>query len=708
VRYEQWHGDLRVFNASAAILVDDAGVIRSLSASTASIPVQDLRPAFSAGAALRAAYQHAPVAGHTTDARVAELGLYTLPGMVYLVYRVELPAVPALLAAPTLYVDAHDGHLIRKDSRIRFAQQGKVFMLNPVDNATPQMVDLQLSGSAMTLENTQVKAVNCIDQHGTTHIDLGGFALDVHTCSEIPKAQADGSFNFLFDPVLDGSSAGNEDTFAEVQMFYHVNRVYDFFRGFGFSGLVPSLPGAPSQILATVNFRVPIDTSNPPSNLTAILAQLTNVNGSLYPFDNAFYLSAASAQMLLPRDRDSMLFGQGTHADFSYDADVVYHEFTHAVVGSTSQLTSLTMDDFGLDSAPGAMNEGFADYFSSALAGDPGVGEYAGQGLPGVLPSGAIRDLGNTLVCPDLLWGEVHQDSQAFSGGLWQARSAVAAGSRATFDLAVYTAMAALDSAANFEAAATAVVEQVRTRLGNDTANATQTIFQNRGLLGCNNRIISYTTPRSHVFAEGTGTAQMTPYAPGYMQFEIQVPAGKNQITVSWEPAGSLATAEASLALGGGGADLRVIFARDTPIEFVYEGQTIGNTGDFTEVAATDTGRMGTSGHIFEARLSDNVTAGTYYAMLVNAGQGQGVVSNFQVQLSQASVAPDAGTPAPDGGTSAADGGTVAGAPDGGTPGTGGAKGGGCSAAGADSAGMAALLGILGVVALLRRRRRRS
>ena len=46
-----------------------------------------------------------------------------------------------------------------------------------------------------------------------------------------------------------------------------------------------------------------------------------------------------------------MWFGQGPRHDYAYDGDVVYHEFTHAVVDATIQLPSAI-------NAPGAMNEG--------------------------------------------------------------------------------------------------------------------------------------------------------------------------------------------------------------------------------------------------------------------------------------------------------------------------------------------------------------
>ena len=97
------------------------------------------------------------------------------------------------------------------------------------------------------------------------------------------------------------------------------------------------------------------------------------------------------------------------------------------------------------------MNEGLADYFSSAIGGDPLVGEYGGRNIPGnTAAEGAVRDLTNKDLCADDRWGEVHQDSQPFSASLWAARVAVAGDPKAagfdaakakTFDAAVLAAI---------------------------------------------------------------------------------------------------------------------------------------------------------------------------------------------------------------------------------------------------------------------------
>lgn len=705
IRYRQWHRGLPVFNGTAAVMVDDTGVVRSISASTWSVPPQDLTPTLDAAAALLAARAHAPVSGLARPA-APRLGLYGHPGGVRLVYRVDLPAVLALLSAPTIYLDAHDGRLVRRVSRIRFAKRAKAFLPNPVVTPTAQEVQLSwLGDGAITLENARILSLNCIDNHNLTRVAFNQFAVDVHLCDEIHKARADSRLDFLFDPVAEGTAPQAEDEFAEVQMFYHANRIYDFYTSLGFSGLVPSTGDGPLQ--ATVNFRIPIDTNHPPTDLISAFQQVQDPNGPLYPFDNAFFVDAASASQILNRERDSMVFGQGTLVDFAYDGDVIYHEFGHAVVASTARLGSGLIDEFGLDSAPGAMNEGYADYFAAALSGDPNIGDYAGRALPAGQAAGAIRTLTNADVCPNHLWGEVHQDSQAFSAGLWQARMGVAENDRATYDAAVFAALVSLSSEASFEDAATATAAAVQSRLGATAAGAVRTALESRGLFGCNDRIVDYAQagPRRLVFVEGRGSVDLTPYVPGYFQIRFEVPAGKNEIVVTYALGRGLPTPE-SLGdfFGGGSPDLRLLVARDQPIIFQYEGQSIANTGDFVEVRPRDTGTTTPQGaKIFEARYSEGVTPGVYYLMLVNAGQIQGVASRLDVAAAVAASPADAGTPSTDGGAAGADGGP--GPTDGGA--ASGTRGGcgGCDVGGApSSAGL--LLGILALlVAHVRRRR---
>src|SRR5262249_52656891 len=121
----------------------------------------------------------------------------------------------------------------------------------------------------------------------------------------------------------------------------------------------------------------------------------------------------------------TLWLGQGAQRDLGYDGDVIYHEFTHAVLETTLHPSFLPLlDRYGVSVAPGAINEGLADYFSSVLTGDPNVGEYAAlEASPG---DGAIRSLTAADRCPTSIAGESHQDSKFFSTALWDFRRSLA------------------------------------------------------------------------------------------------------------------------------------------------------------------------------------------------------------------------------------------------------------------------------------------
>ncbi|MCB9464561.1 MAG: immune inhibitor A [Candidatus Eisenbacteria bacterium] len=90
-------------------------------------------------------------------------------------------------------------------------------------------------------------------------------------------------------------------------------------------------------------------------------------------------------------------------------ADVVYHEYGHAV-------TEFTYAPF---SATGTMHEGFSDYFAATIRNDPKIG----NGFRG--PGTSIRDIEIDRVWPDDLVGESHADGLIIAGALWDLRKRV-------------------------------------------------------------------------------------------------------------------------------------------------------------------------------------------------------------------------------------------------------------------------------------------
>jgi len=122
-------------------------------------------------------------------------------------------------------------------------------------------------------------------------------------------------------------------------------------------------------------------------------------------------------------DGYNLVFGRGDGYDFdnfALYAEVIYHEYTHGVTDKIYDGV-----EFPYAAEPGAMNEGWSDYFGSALtlSQSPKIGE---GGLVIFDPNG-LRTLHNTYRRETDWVNEVHADSEMFSGALWEARDVLGA-----------------------------------------------------------------------------------------------------------------------------------------------------------------------------------------------------------------------------------------------------------------------------------------
>ncbi len=111
--------------------------------------------------------------------------------------------------------------------------------------------------------------------------------------------------------------------------------------------------------------------------------------------------------------------GMPNHA---FSKDIVFHEYVHYLISQLHPLPNIE------NSQSAAMSEGLADYFAASLSDDPIFGEN-------FLPN--PRELRNNLLITD--WqNKTHEDSQIFSGSLWDLRKKI--GQQAA-DKLVYNAL---------------------------------------------------------------------------------------------------------------------------------------------------------------------------------------------------------------------------------------------------------------------------
>jgi len=295
-------------------------------------------------------------------------------------------AVDGVLLRPWLtfrtWVDAGSGEVLGGDITSRTAR-GHVYPTNP---SISEVEEVELAGliSEERLSGTYAHATSCdvwvIEDSlfGRNDCEMAG-----------THAAPDGNGDYLFAP----DPASTDDPFAEVQVYYHTDAMAAWMdQRYGFRLARP--------LDVIVNF----------------------------PMANAFYGDFDGD------GHPDLSFGHvpETGVDFGYDADVVYHEFGHAIVGELAgSLPFLRADAYGMEWVAGSVNEGAADIWSMVLTGDPLLGEYAGSGFD----REAVRDLERDRRCPDDLRGEVHADGEILASLGWNLIEDAQVGPESTADL---------------------------------------------------------------------------------------------------------------------------------------------------------------------------------------------------------------------------------------------------------------------------------
>ena len=640
-------------------------------------------------------------AGMTMDAARATLVLWPTADGAKLAWGVDAPAISGFSYQPVVIVDAQSGEVILKYNAITSVNAAKVYASNPLKSPALIDVTLPVGAAETTLQNPLIVSKNCIDTHKAVKVK----GLDIHSCELLQIATADASGDYLLTP---GADKEPEDAFSEVSMFYHANRAYSFFKSFD-----PKLDvnaGAPFPTVS--NLRIPQGLS------TFDLAKLSNVNLPLDPFQNAFFApSNPLFSAAFGISGGAMWFGQGPSKDYSYDGDVVYHEFTHAVVNVTLQLVGTPhMDELGTSYSPGGMNEGLADYFSSALTGDPDVGEYATQDFaPG---SPYIRSLVSTDTCPSAIGGEVHQDATMFSASLWDVRTTLdSAAAQGDLDKAVFTAMNKSSTGdLGYDDFAKLILTAVTAApgLGMSVADKLTAAFTARGLLPQCSRQLEYTgKPMSGPkdlqglwFAPGTqttGVKSAKGWTPGIIQFHDKLPTGATNLTVSFT----------EVAVGGGGIgggmgtpftpQILVRFASD-PLRFKYK--------PLTAQAETVVVPAIKSGAGYSAVIPVTAGASEAFVMVVSSGETDGAYTKMTLlsDSNPPAMTTGAGTGTGTGGsastsTTAATSAGVGGGASGGDDQV--VDGCGCSVPGSEQESNGAALATIAALGLIASRRRR-
>ena len=499
-----------------------------------------------------------------------------------------------------------------------------IYQDNPNDDSLVQVAMPHLSSDDGTLTGEFAKVWNCTQNAGGETMSYQGMTLTLCNQEQVAKTGADGTYLHIAPPALD--TDGN-DSFAELMMYYHLNVIHDYFRdGFGLKTL-----DLPLDALVNVQFSI------------------AGFNSWL-PFDNAAFIPKESLQMSgLPLDLkgDSVVFGQGTNVDFSYEADVIYHEYTHAMIGST-RLLGVTYDDFGPTNLPSGMNEGFADYFAATIADDPLMGDYALTNVQSMFVQGPPQDLSRDLsehrVCPDDLTTEFHADGQIVGSAMWAIRKALGP---ELSDLVILRAILGFTNQTGLEDAAEAIIAEAA-QLDPPRDAEVEAILIDHGMKGCN-RVMPYkpfaamggsTLPIDMPGTATTGLMQFGKFVPGYVQWRYEVPSGK----VGFKIAIQAASGGGFFGGGGEAANLSMLIKRgEEPIMYTYAGTK--TTYDADVLIPLEAGTATGQGMIpYSATvLGDCVDSGPYVLQLHNTSKSGTQIYSFTI--TPLTTAPDGAAP---------------------------------------------------------------
>ncbi len=251
---------------------------------------------------------------------------------------------------------------------------GYAYPSNPVRDATYEQVELPYLTSDQNLIGENVEVWNC----------AGSSAGSCGTKQQLATPDANG--DYLIEPTGADDPDLPDDRFVEVQAYYGINAIHDYF--------VDGLGAQSDPLKVGVNYPMPAS---------------TGPNAYYSPQEQAF-------------GGPAIMMGQWNDVDLALDNDVIFHEYGHHVFGQYSQAGMFDMDEYGPVFYGLAFNEATADYFSCSSLEDPSLGEFFASKMPAYFPDGYLRMVDNELSCPDGLYGEGHDDGMVWSGFVWAVR----------------------------------------------------------------------------------------------------------------------------------------------------------------------------------------------------------------------------------------------------------------------------------------------
>ncbi len=440
-----------------------------------------------------------------------------------LTWEVTLPLSlgPPAPSARQLWISALTGRILRDEETVMSLEETRVFSENP--RATPEATTVTLTGLRGTVEGAPLVGSRSVAYSCVTEatLDLAPW-FDENSekrreCYPTHQVAADADGNYfvpLPNVVLDEDNKDPDDLYAELAMYYHAERFFEFVADLG----IEDTHCEQSSMVANFHYLDPAP-KYPELNFG--------------PLNNAYYTSQCDPQV-----GPTMVFGQGSEADFAYDGDVVYHELGHGMVRllTPAGLTEWRLREDGSLRDARAINESIADYHSLMITEDPYLGDYVGFYWTAI-DRPYVRSALNENRCPNNNAGQEHFDSEAFSAALWASRERI--GPR--LDAVVLGSLPLFANDVTLEEASSAILtvadEQVAT--GEWSAEERELLFRAfeiRGLIDCPRVIGPADEEREPLrWYLRQNSEAVVPFYPGPVQMQIVIPEGSDNIVLQYD-----------------------------------------------------------------------------------------------------------------------------------------------------------------------------
>ena len=305
-----------------------------------------------------------------------------------------------------------------------------------------------------------------------------------------PQAKASLSGDFFYAPA----EGDTQDPFTEGQVYAHLHEFAHW---------------------ANTNFGLRLD---------GPIQVFTN-----FPLTNAFFGDFDGDGV---RDLSFGISDDGYN--FGHDADVIVHEYGHALVREMAGSMWMQADELGLDWTPGALNEGVADTFAMIHNPDSILAESMARSDRW---EKGIRDLSVERTCPGDLQSQVHRSGRVWGSTMWRLVAHPSVGPDVVSELLVGS-VSTWSNDTDWPDAGRSFVDAAQRLLDvgaidEETRAIVEETIQASGMMDCDRIIDLSDTDAMRLTLLNYGLGGEYEQVPAGVQFKHPIPSGVDRVRVS-------------------------------------------------------------------------------------------------------------------------------------------------------------------------------